>query len=82
MSKENGYVANFQYRQNQVIEIKKLLDKGNKIVWGSHNWFYLGGKCFNGYTKEMVDKIRNNIPLGLSERQARVYTLGRYNWNG
>lgn len=47
-------------RFRQIEEIKKLVKQGHQIKWGSHNWFELGNKTFNGFTKELVNKILNN----------------------
>lgn len=51
-------------RFKEIEEIRKLVKQGHQIKWGSHNWFELGNKTFNGYTKEFVNKIlSNNIEI-------------------
>lgn len=49
-------------RKQEIFKIKILLKQGYETeFYSKNNWFRLGGKTFNGYTKEQVEKMQKEV---------------------
>lgn len=57
-------------RESEIKLIKTLLEKGYEPIWKSkNNWFMLGKYTFNGYTREQVERIKNETNNILHRRE-------------
>lgn len=55
--------ANSQHlRKQEIFKIKNLLKQGYEPEFLSkNNWFRLGGKTFNGYTREQIETMQKEV---------------------